>query len=180
MARHLIVAGGSDSMTGLLTDEQGGAVAGQQLTLLERAAGSTTWQPAGQAATGPGGSAVLTVQDLTANAWFRLDGPDGTQSRPVLVIAVPPVSVTVAAGQPPGDDTLTASSPLADPADLAVLQVRVGVRWLSVRSQQLGPAGQAAFVVKIRLFRQVFRVALAATVTQGASASGSVVIPPGG
>jgi hypothetical protein len=180
VAQHRIVAGGSDSLTGLLTDRQGHAVPGQRLTLLELAAGHTTWQPAGHATTGSDGSAVLTVQILTANAWFRLTGPDGTQSQPVRVIAVPPVSVTVASGPGPNSDTLTASSPFAVPGDLIVLQIRTGGRWRSLRARRLSQADQAVFVVKIRLVGHVYRVALLRTGTHGASASSPVVIPPGG
>jgi hypothetical protein len=178
-ARYRIVAGSSDSITALLTDQQGRAVPGQQLTLQERATGSATWTPAGQAATGSGGSAVLTVQSLTANAWLRLTGPDGTQSRTVLVIAVPAVTVTVASGQQQRADTLTASSPLAVPGNLAVLQIRSGGGWLSLRSHQLSQARQAVFVVPVRLVGQLYRVALIGTLTHGASASAPVVIPPG-
>lgn len=180
VAQHRIVAGGSDSLTGLLTDRRGRAVPRQQLTLLELATGQAAWQPAGHATTGSDGGAVLTVQNLTVNAWFRLTGPDGTRSRPVRLITVPAVSVTVVSGPRPGADTLTASSPFAVPGDIVVLQVRVGGRWRILRADRLGQADQAAFVVRIRLIRRVYRVALLGTATHGASASSPVVIRQAG
>ena len=121
---------------------------------------------------------MITISDLTGNAVFRLAGPDGTRSRPVLVIAVPPVSVTAASGPPPRADTLTVSSPLAAAGDVVVLQIQDGGSWRTLRARQLGPAGQAAFVVKLRPLRRVYRVALAATARHGAAVSGPVAVPP--
>ncbi len=176
-AQHRIAAGGGDSLTGVLLTAQGRPVAGQQVILLERAAGQRIWVPAGHAATGANGSAVITISDLTGNAVFRLAGPDGTRSGPVLVIAVPPVSVTAASGPQPRADTLTVSSPLAA-GDLVVLQIQDGGNWRTLRARQLSPAGQAAFVVKLRPLRRVYRVALAATARHGAAVSSPVAVPP--
>jgi len=178
--QHRIAAGGSDSLRGVLLTAQGRPVPGQQLTLLERVAGQATWVPAGHAATEADGSAVITISNLTANAVFRLAGPDGTRSRPVPVIAVPPVSVTAASGPQPQADTLTVSSPLAVPGDLVVLQIQDGGNWRTLRARQLSRAGQAAFVVKLRPLRRVYRVALARTARHGAAVSSPVAVPPAG
>jgi hypothetical protein len=177
-AQHRIAAGGSDSLTGVLLTAQARPVPGQQVTLLERASGQGKWVPAGHAATGADGSAVITITNLTGNAVFRLVGPDGTRSRPVLVIAVPPVSVTVGSGPQPKADTLTVSSPLAAAGDLVVLQIQDGGSWRTLHGRQLSPAGQAAFVVKLRPLRHVYRVALAATARHGAAVSSPVAVAP--
>jgi hypothetical protein len=177
VAQHRITAGGSDSVTGLLTDDHGRAVPGQPLTLLERPAGQGTWQRAGRATTSANGSAVLTVQDLTANASFVLTGPDGTRSQRVRVIVMPPVSLSVASGPRRRADILTASSPLAGPGDLVVLQVQAGGGWRSLRVHRLSQADQAEFVVKVGKIGRVYRAVLLRTAAHGPSASSPVAVP---
>ncbi len=175
-----VVAGGGDSFTGLLTSSSGRPVPGQRLALQERAAGQPGWQPAGQATTGTTGRAALTVSDLTSNAWFRLTGPDGTQSQKVRVIAVPPVSVTVGTGPRRRAAVLTVTIPLADPGDLVVLQVRADGGWQILRAHRLGPAGQTVFQVKLRRRAQEYRVLLLRTASHGRSVSSPVLVSPAG
>ena len=180
VAADRVVAGNSASFSGLLADGHGRPVPGQRLTLLERAAGQAGWQRAGQATTGTVGRAVLTVPDLTSSAWFRLTGPDGTQSQQVRVIAVPPVSVTAGTGPGQRVATLTVASPLADPGDLVVLQVRAAGGWQSLRTHRLGPAAQTVFRVKLPRRAHEYRVVLLRTGSHGRSVSSPVLVSPAG
>ena len=125
VAHGRVAAGAGDVFAGRLTDH-GRAVPGAKLRLSERAAGQPAWQLARTVTTGPGGRAVLAVSDLTTNASFRLSGPDGAQSQPVLVIVVPAVSVSLATGPHGNTTVLTVRSPLAAPGDAVVLQVWAG------------------------------------------------------
>ncbi len=171
-----IVAGGSDTFVGHLSGH-GGAVSGANLQLFERAAGQRTWSLAGTAKTGGNGSAVVTVSDLTTNAAFRLMGPDGALSRPVLVIVLPPVSASVS-GSTAQADMVTASSPLAARGDTVVLQIQSGTRWLSVQMGRLNSASQARFLVRLRAKQRAYRVVLLPTASHGLSVSNAVMIPP--
>jgi collagen type IV alpha len=171
-----IVAGGNDTFVGHLTGPSG-AVAGASLSLLERAAGQRAWSLAGTATTSSSGSAVMSVSDLTTNAQFRLNGPDGALSGPVLVIVLPPVSAGV--GNSGGHGvSVTASSPLAVPGDTVVLQLQFGARWLNVQKAQLNRARQAGFQVRPQGRQSVYRVVLLATASHGTSVSNTVTVSP--
>jgi hypothetical protein len=171
-----IVAGTNDTFTGQLTDKSGG-VAGASVNLLERGAGQRAWHRAGTSATGANGTAVITAPDLTVNAAFRLSGPDGTMSRPVLVIVVPPVSAEVS-GSGRMASKITASSPLAAPGDTVVLQVLSGKHWMNLQLAKLNGARQAQFMVRSRLMQRRYRVVLMPTVSHGLSVSDAVTVPP--
>jgi hypothetical protein len=171
-----IVAGADDTFVGQLTG-RAGAVSGASLSLLERAAGQRTWSLAGTATTSSSGSAVVSVSDLTTNAVFRLKGPDGALSRPVLVVVLPPVSASVSSSSAHAD-RVTADSPLAVPGDTVVLQVQSGARWLSVQKGQLNRASQARFVVRLRARHSVYRVVLLPTASHGMSVSNAVTVSP--
>jgi hypothetical protein len=171
-----IIAGQSATIGGRLTD-QAGDVAGATLNLLERAAGQPGWHLAGTAATGSNGEAVLTVADLTRNAAFQLEGPDGTLSGPVLVIVVPPITASVGSARG-GANVVTASSPLAAPGDTVVLQALAGTHWLNLQKAQLDGAGQARFALPSRLRQREYRVVLLPTAAHAMSVSNAVMIPP--
>jgi hypothetical protein len=171
-----IVAGRNDMFIGRLTDKSGG-VAGASVSLLERDAGQTAWQLAGTATTGGNGTAAITASDLTMNAAFRLKGPEGTLSRPVLVIVIPPVSATVS-GSSATTGRITASSPLAAPGNIVVLQVQSGQHWMSLQMGRLNGASQAQFMVRSRLRQRRYRVVLLPTASHGLSVSNAVTVPP--
>jgi hypothetical protein len=171
-----IVAGRNDTFAGHLTGPSG-AVAGARLSLLERAAGQRTWSLAGTATTSKSGSAVVSVSDLTTNAVFRLNGPDGAVSEPVLVIVLPPVSVRVSSSSAHGV-VVAADSPLAAPGDTVVLQVQFGSRWLNVQKAQLNRARQAGFPVRSRARKSVYQVVLLPTAAHGMSVSNRVNVVP--
>jgi hypothetical protein len=171
-----IVAGTNDTFTGQLTDKSGG-VAGASVNLLERAAGQRAWHQAGTSATGANGTAVITAPDLTVNAAFRLSGPDGTVSRPVLVIVIPPVSAEVS-GSGRMTSKITASSPLAAPGDTVVLQVLSGKHWMNLQLAKLNGARQAQFMVRSRLMQRRYQVVLMPTASHGLSVSNAVMVPP--
>ena len=172
-----IVAGGSGTFTGLLTDH-GRPVAGVSLSLQERQAGEQAWRPVGSATTGADGRAVVAASDLTRNAGFRLAGPHHALSRPVLVIVTPPVSASVAGGPGGQGDMLTASSPLASPGNAVVLQTWTGRRWLNVQARGLNGARQVTFLVRPLGPGREYRMVLLATAAHGMSVSNTVTIPP--
>ena len=177
VASGRIVAGGSETFTGRLTDH-GRAVAGGGLSLQERQAGEPSWHPVGSATTGADGRAVVTISDLTRNAGFRLAGPHGALSRPVLVIVMPTVSASVASGPGGQDDMLTASSPLASPGNAVVLQTWTGKRWRNVQARGLNGARQVTFLVRPLGPDREYRMVLLATAAHGMSVSNTVTIPP--
>jgi hypothetical protein len=170
------VAGTAAVLTGRLTG-QGRAVRGAAISLLERTAGHPGWRLAGHEKTGTDGSAVLTVSDLTTNALFLLTGPDGVRSQRVLVIVVPPVSVSLVSGPHGHVAVLTATSPLAAPGDIVVLQVWSGARWQSLRVRRLDSGDQATFLVRLRVREREYRVVLRATFVDGRSVSSPVSVP---
>ena len=171
-----IVAGGNDTFTGQLTGPSG-AVAGASLSLLERAAGQGGWSLAGTATTSSSGSAVVNVSGLTTNAVFRLKGPDGALSRPVLVIVQPTVSAHVSSSSGHGV-MVTADSPLAVPGDTVMLQVQFGTHWLNVQKGRLNRAGQAGFPVHPKTGNSGYRVVLLPTAAHGISVSNAVTVSP--
>ena len=171
-----ITAGGHDTFTGSLTD-QGHPVAGVNLSLLERAAGQPSWRLIGFATTSASGQAVVTALDLARNALFRLTGPDGELSQPVLVIVVPTVSASVTPGPAGRADVLTGSSPLASPGNTVVLQVWTGTRWRSVQAGNLNGSGQVSFAVRAPLRPLLYRMVLLATAEHALSVSNPVTVP---
>jgi hypothetical protein len=170
-----IVAGHSDTFTARLTDTSGG-VTGASVNLLERVAGQKAWQQAGTATTGANGTAVITAPHVTVNAAFRVNGPYGTLSKPVLVIVAPPVSATFS-NSGAMTPAITASSPLADPGNTVVLQVQVGKHWVNVQMARLNGARQAQFTVRSRLMQRRYRVVLLPTASHGLSVSKAVMVP---
>jgi hypothetical protein len=171
-----IVAGGNDTFAGHLTGPSR-VVAGASLSLLERAAGQGAWSLTGNATTSSSGSAIVSVSDLTTNAAFRLKGPDGALSPPVLVIVLPPVSARVSSSSAHGV-VVTADSPLAFPGDTVALQVQSGARWLNVQKIQLNRARRAWFLVRPRARKSVYRVVLLPTASHGISVSNTITVSP--
>lgn len=157
----------------------GGKPAGKAaLTLLEHAAGQPGWQPAGHGATDSHGHVIFTVPDVTANALFEVTGPNGAASRKVVVIVVPPVSVSLAPGPRHRLDRLVVSAPLAQRGNVVVLEVltRAGT-WREVRARRLHRSGQTAFTVVIRKVSVTYQAVLLATRKHGASTSTTITVP---
>jgi hypothetical protein len=175
VAQGRIPAGAGDMFVGRLTDH-GSPVGGAAVTLLERPAGQSGWQVAGAATTGGDGVAAVSVSDLTTNAVFELTGPGGAQSQQVLVVVVPPVSASIAGGPRGQPDTLTASSPLADPGDAVVLESQTASGWVAVQTGKLDGSGQAVFLVRLAAGHQ-YRVVLLPTTVHGLSVSNTAGVP---
>lgn len=175
VARHRIVAGQDDVLIARLTD-QGKAVPGARLCLIDHVADGRAWHIAGCATTGPHGLAVVVVSDLTRNAVFRFRGPHRMLSGPARVIVVPRVSVSLALGPLGKAETLTVGSPLAAPGDLVILQVRLGGRWVTVQVRELRVSGRVRFVVKLAGVDRAYRVVLVATSAHGRSVSDAVTV----
>jgi hypothetical protein len=178
-----IPAGGNDAFTARLTGTNE-PVAGATLTLLERAAGQPGWHPVGSATTGSSGSATVTVSGLATNAAFRLSGPDGSVSRPVLVVVLPPVSARLTVGQHGQLGMVAAASPLASPGDTVILQVKTGNHWMDVQQRTLNHTRQASFVVRSGGSGgsggdpgRAYRVVLMPTAAHGLSISNTVTLP---
>jgi hypothetical protein len=171
-----ITSDGSDTFTGQLSDP-GQAVAGVSLRLEERAAGQLTWHVIGSASTDATGGASVTAPGLTRNAWFRFAGQGSELSQPVLVIVVPPVSASVVMAPGGRPDALTASSPLASPGDVVVLQVWSGMRWRNAAARRLNGSDQVVFMVRAPGKPQQYRAVLLGTVDHGMSVSATVTVP---
>jgi hypothetical protein len=172
-----IAAGSSDVFSGLLTDASGVPVPSRQVDLEEHTPGTRSWLQAGEATTDSTGTATFTVPGLATNASFRLAGPNSTASGPVHVIVIPAVSLTIGPGPGPHRDVLTASSPLAGPSDIVILQARSGGVWHTVRQQPLA-GGAATFTVRLQKKQRPYRILLPHTRTHGRSVSNPVVAPP--
>ncbi len=173
-----IAAGSSDELSAELT-VHGRPVAGQWVQVLERDAGAASWRPAGQARTNLAGRAALPVTAITVNTWFRLAGPDQTQSPPALIVVIPPVSLGLTAGSAPRTAVLTVSCRYATLGDIVLLQVRNGGGWLSVRSHQLGPDAATKFTLRVPAAgRLELRAVVLPTVTHGPSASEPITLAP--
>jgi hypothetical protein len=178
-AQGRIPAGGNDAFTARLTGTNE-PVAGATVTLLERAAGQPGWRPVGSAATGGNGSATVTVSGLVTNAAFRLSGPDGSMSQPVLVVVLPPVSARVTVGPHGQPGMVTAASPLASAGDTVILQVRTGNHWMDVQQRTLDHNRQAGFAVRPGGPGggpgRAYRVVLMPTAAHGLSVSNTVTL----
>jgi hypothetical protein len=174
-----IPAGRADAFAALAISSGGRAIRGVSLTLQQRPAGQATWRRAGRATTGPRGGAELRVRDLTRNAWFRLTGPGGAVSRPVLVTVVPAVAVALASGPTARTDLLTVSCRFGDAGDAVVLQLRILGEWRSLRLGLLDGQHEVVFTVRVpRTVAWIYRVVLPATVAHGRAVSSRVTVPP--
>ncbi|HEX3924187.1 MAG TPA: hypothetical protein VHY31_18020 [Streptosporangiaceae bacterium] len=175
-----IPADGNDAFTARLTGTNE-PVGGATLTLLELAAGQPGWHPVGSATTGGNGSATVTVSGLATNAAFRLSGPDGSTSQPVLVVVLPPVSARVTVGPHGQMGMVTAASPLASPGDTVMLQVMTGNHWMDVQQRTLDHGRQAGFAVRPSGPGggpgRGYRVVLMPTAAHGLSVSNTVALP---
>jgi hypothetical protein len=151
--------------------------AGVRVRLYERPAGTSDWWEAVGGVTDGRGDVTLTVPGLISNAAFRLAGPKGAVSAPVVVTVIPPVFLDVTPGVLPGRDRLTVRAAFADPGDVVVLQERSGGIWYRVAAHVLGPDDGAFFSVPIPATGEaVYRVVLPRTIAHGRSASGPVLI----
>jgi hypothetical protein len=175
VTRERIVAGAGDTFLGRLANH-GQAVAGATVTLLERPAGQSAWEPAGTATTGKDGVAAVSVSGLTTNAGFQLAGPNGARSAQVSVVVVPPVTASITRAPRGQPDTLTASSPLADPGDSVVLQTLTSNGWVSVQAGPLDTSDQVEFAVRLPA-GHLYRVALLPTARHGLSVSNTAAVP---
>jgi hypothetical protein len=176
-ARSQIAAGQDDVFYGRVT-ASGRAAPGTQVSLFERPGGQTRWRLAAHTTTGPGGTAMLTVQGLTADASFRLAGPDGAVSGPVLVTVVPPVTIGLADGTSAGTDVVTAGSQFADPGDIVVLERLAGGSWHAIGQQRLTQDHLAAFTVPAPLLAaRSYRAVLPGTAAHAPSVSAEILVP---
>jgi hypothetical protein len=171
-----ITSGGSDTFTGRLSGP-GQAVAEVRLSLEERAADQAAWRVVGSGVTGATGGATVAVSGLTRNGWFRFAGQGSELSQPVLVVVVPPLSVSAAAGPGGRDDVLTVRSPLASPGDVVMLQAWSGTRWHNVQARHLNGSGQVTFLVRSPGKQQRYRAVLLGTMDHGMSVSAPVTVP---
>jgi hypothetical protein len=171
-----ITAGDSVSLTGLLTDADGDPVPGQTVTLLQHNAGQPGWQQAGQGTTDATGIATVSVPSLGTDAGFRFRGPNGTHSGHVRVVVIPAVSLTAGPGGRPGSERLTASAPYAA-GSAAILQIRAGGTWRTLRSRTLSAAGQVVFGVKTQRHQRVYRVVVPHTVQHARGVSNPAIVP---
>jgi hypothetical protein len=173
------MAGDSVSLTGLLTDADGNPVPSQNVTLLQHNAGVPGWQPAGQGTTDTTGTVTVPVTSLGTDAGFRFRGPNGTHSGHVRVVVIPAVALTAAAGRRPGSEQLIASAPYATGSE-AILQVRAGGTWRTLRSRPVEDTGQVVFGVPLQRHQRIYRVVVPRTVQHARGISNPAVAPARG
>ena len=99
-SRTRVPAGAVVELGGRVTD-RGRATAGARVRLLERLAGSATWNLVATGVTGPRGAFRLASPPLTTSAVFRVQGPGNTRSAPVRVTVVSGKLRAPAAGDAP-------------------------------------------------------------------------------
>jgi hypothetical protein len=172
-----IAAGAAAVFTGSVA-QHGRGVSGVPVGLFEHAAGHPGRHLAATATTGTSGQAVLRVTDLTANARFWLAGPHHARSKPVRVIVIPAVSVSLTSGPRSRAVVLTAQSPQGGQDDAVVLQVERGGAWHNLRVRLLNDQGQARFAVRRHSVARVYRVVMIATAYHGRSVSNEVSVDP--
>ena len=149
------------------------------MRLIEHVDGVPGWRYAGRAVTDRRGDVTFTVQHLTGNASFRLTGPKGATSLPVVVTVIPPVSLHLTAGPKQGTDLLTAVAPFAETGDPVVLQELSGGVWRSIREHSLDLGHQASFTVRIPKSGGLeYRVVLPKTSRHGRARSNQVRVAP--
>jgi hypothetical protein len=163
----------------MLTDDGGNPVPGQTVTLLEHEPGVAGWQPAGEGTTDQTGTATVTVPVLGTDAGFRFKGPDRTHSGHVRIVVIPAVSLTVGPGPRPQADRLAVSAPYAT-GDTAILQVRSGGGWKTLRSHVVGSSGQVVFGVHVGHATRVYRVVVPGTIEHAKGISNPAAVPGAG
>jgi hypothetical protein len=172
-----IAAGASADFTGQV-DEHGRGVSGVPVGLFEKAAGIHGRHLVATATTGGGGQAMLHVADLTASAKFWLVGPRHARSKPVRVVVVAPISVSVTSGAHRRAVLLTSQCSLGLKGDAVVLQVQRGGSWHNLRVRVLNASHLARFGVRRHALARVYRVVLIATAAHGRSVSNQVSVGP--
>ena len=171
-----IAAGADAAFTGYVT-QHGQGVSGVPVGLFERAAGQHGRHLAATATTGAGGQAVLHVAGLTANARFWLAGPHHAHSKPVRVIVIPAVSVSLTSGPRRRAAVLTAQSREGGQGDAVVLQVQRGGSWQNLRIRRLNGQGLTRFAIRRHSVARVYRVVMIATAAHARSVSNQVSVP---
>lgn len=194
-----IPVGGSLVITAVLTYHRE-TVPNSPLSLLERTPTQRHWQLATSARTGKDGTADLIVPGVTANAEFKVTGPNKLKSHRVTVIVLLPVTVRQVTGTHGGPGFLLVSCPYGWRADVVRLQQRSqpawspdgwprrgrpasdrrpGQRqptWHIVRAGRLGKGGQVSFAITFHDVGSTFRVVLLASREHGQSISNQVVV----
>jgi hypothetical protein len=169
--------GATVHFTGLVTQD-GRAAGGVRVTLQQRPAGGSAWQPAGTAQTASGGSVEIEVQGLAQNAAFRLADPAGRTSKTVTVTVVPGISIKAVYLPRLRRDAVIVSTSYAQPGDVAVLQVQTGGSWVDVRAHRLGGRGRVVFaVLRRRVSGRVLQVILEPTALHAGAVSDEVTAP---
>jgi hypothetical protein len=171
-----ISAGSPVVIDGQLT-RSGAAVAGAEVSLLERFAGSAVWHVAGTAQTSSTGNVAITVPAVTTNAVFRLATAVGIHSAGLHIFVVPAISITLETGAS-GQDTVSVSTSFARPANVVVLQVERSSGWTYLREKRLSDVGTATFRIRgSRYENQFVRVVLLATRRHARAVSNTEQVP---
>lgn len=174
-----IAAGAGVVFTGAVT-QHGRGVSGVPVGLFEHAAGRGVpgRHLVATATTGTSGQAELRVASLTTNAKFWLVGPHHAHSKPVRVIVIPAVSVSLTSGPRGRAVVLTAQSPVSGRGNAVVLQVQRGGSWHNLHVRMLNGHGLARFPVRRHASTRVYRVVMIATAAHGRAVSNQLPVPP--
>jgi hypothetical protein len=178
ITRPRLDAGSPAALIALLTRD-GAAVSGAKLSLLELSSGGQGWQRAASAITDPAGRATLTVPRLTANAVFRVSGPDGVMSGRLEVTVVPAITVSVTTGHGAAV-TAAVTCPFCAAGDVVQLQVLSAGQWQLAHAKRLGRSGGAVFVLPSSKASASYRIMLLGTMAHDPAVSHVITVPPHG
>jgi hypothetical protein len=178
-ARARVPSGVLDLFAGKVS-YRGSAASGIHVRLLERVAGSSGWQLVAAGVTGSRGRVRLWGPSMTTSATFRLAGPGGARSAPVLVTVTvtvtPPVRLRLVSGQ--AKDRLIVAAPGATSGETVDLMKLVSGAWQTVASKPLGPKLRAVFALPVGTAAGYFyRVSLPGSTTPASAMSNRVWVP---
>jgi hypothetical protein len=141
-----VPTGTRDLFTGKVS-RRGHQASGVKIRLLERTAGTPGWRLAASGVTGARGRVRLLSPRLATSATFRLAGPSGARSAPVIVTVTgtSPVRLRLVSGKV--TDRLIVAAPGASSGAVARLMELVSGAWQPVASKPLGPLLRAVFAL---------------------------------
>lgn len=137
---------GTVTAYGKVANPDGSPVAGLQVWLLERMAGTAGVTQVAAGTTGADGSVALTTPPLTHSVRLRLVTESKAKSASIGVTVAATIMATV------GHDGTTASIRIAttgaSPGDSVAIEQRIDGAWQSVAANQLDASGGALFAVE--------------------------------
>lgn len=171
---HRVDLGQTVTLTCLVTDASGAALAGQPVVLQAR--GPRHWRRVLDTTTDSSGLAAATTPAITRTVKLRWKADRGVTSTPWLVRMVPVVAVTADVGGT--TTTLAAAAQGSAPGDRVQVYRHLAGRTVLVRRARLDASGSASIAVRTPRRRATYAVRLLPTRRHAAAAARVVVVPP--